>query len=222
MSKYTLGPIKQLIDLNGTLVNFHLEFTIKSDGKVFEAVVVTQRQLDNDPNIQYKMSSEGVLTGTITYDRNEHQNFLLLLKSTDVVDVDVDVKIHPIPPAVVPLAVVPQKPAEPSKSSIVTFLETWKWPIIYFILLCIAGYLVYNYMYGTKVQDIAVAVANTTSTQGANPSLKFFPEPAIRKNHYIFNNKSPTPKQSSPSVKSTSSSNSMMSGRNILNKLNSL
>jgi hypothetical protein len=46
--KYTISSIKQLIDLNGKSVNFHLSFSVRSLNKEpFDALVVTQEMLDS-------------------------------------------------------------------------------------------------------------------------------------------------------------------------------
>jgi hypothetical protein len=94
-----LGPIKQLIDINGPLVSFKSTFFVKSsDNKPFEGVVVSQIQIDNDPSIEYKQSNDkGEFRGEITYDKSEYQSFYLLLKAVEAVEVDVTINTVEIP-----------------------------------------------------------------------------------------------------------------------------
>jgi hypothetical protein len=94
----SLNSIKQLIDLNGDLTNFDLTFHVKStDNSDFQAVVVDQNTLDNNPNIEYK-NAAGTISGNIIADKNVYQNYLLLLKSENPCDCEVTIDVKPIPP----------------------------------------------------------------------------------------------------------------------------
>jgi hypothetical protein len=95
---YKLGKIKQLIDLNGDTTNFDLTFNVSSkDGSEFEALVVDQATLDNNPNIEYK-KAPGTISGNIVADKNVYQNYFLLLKSENPCECVVSTEIKNIPP----------------------------------------------------------------------------------------------------------------------------
>ena len=52
---YTLGKIKQLIDLNGDSTNFDLSFKVTcADDTHFHVLVVDQETLDNNQELEYK------------------------------------------------------------------------------------------------------------------------------------------------------------------------
>ena len=77
---YSIGKIKQLIDLNGDSVNFQVDFNVESQsGEPFDILVVDQTTLDNNPKIEYKTANEGKISGSITNDKNVYQNYFLIL-----------------------------------------------------------------------------------------------------------------------------------------------
>ena len=94
---YTLGKIKQLIDLNGDSTNFDLSFkvTCKNDTP-FDLLVVDQTTLDNTPELQYKQVNR-TISGNIVSDKNIYQNFFLILKSDKKCDVDVELTKKVLP-----------------------------------------------------------------------------------------------------------------------------
>jgi hypothetical protein len=97
---YTLGKIKQLIDLNGESTNFELSFTIKcKDDTPFQILVVDQTTLDNSTELDYK-DARKVISGNIIADKNIYQNYYLILRSEVpcVVDVELNKKELPLTP----------------------------------------------------------------------------------------------------------------------------
>lgn len=99
-SNYSLNTIKQLIDLNGDIVNFNLNFTVTSKDRVpFYLVAVDQTVLDNNEELDYKLVETGKISGNIISDSNIHQNYYLVMKSAEkpcVVAVEID--IEEVPP----------------------------------------------------------------------------------------------------------------------------
>ncbi len=82
MAIYTLGSHKQLIDINEDLVNFEAEIQVVSkEGAPFEAIIVTQTQLDSGEPVNYKLVREGIFQANIKQDNGMYDNYLLLLKS---------------------------------------------------------------------------------------------------------------------------------------------
>ncbi len=98
---YTLGKIKQLIDLNGDSTNFDLSFKVTcQDDTPYNLLVVDQTTLDNTPELQYKEARKSI-SGNIVADKNVYQNYFLILKSEKpcVVDVELTKKVLPKTPS---------------------------------------------------------------------------------------------------------------------------
>jgi len=82
----------QLIDLNGTKVNFQSEFTIstKDPSKKILIAIVNQDQLDNG-DIQFEPTEDGgKFSRRITYQQNRHLNHFIALKKIDKEETPVD------------------------------------------------------------------------------------------------------------------------------------
>jgi len=95
---YKLNNIKQLIDLNKDKKNFELDFQVESsDGKHFDALVVTQEMLDSETPLEYQ-KAEGFISGKIVADKDIYQNYFLLLKSNEPVECKVMVNVKDILP----------------------------------------------------------------------------------------------------------------------------
>ena len=96
---YTLGKIRQLIDLNGDSTNFDLSFNVTChDDTPFDVLVVDQDTLDNQ-ELEYKKTHK-TISGNIVTDKNiGYQNYFLILKSEKqcTVDVELTKKILPKP-----------------------------------------------------------------------------------------------------------------------------
>jgi hypothetical protein len=77
-------PMMQLVDLNGTKVNFQSEFTVSTDpSKKIGIAIVSQEQLDNG-DIRFEPIEEGgTYSRRITYQKNAHQNHFIALKKLD-------------------------------------------------------------------------------------------------------------------------------------------
>ena len=93
-----LTSIMQLVDLNGTMVNFQSDFTITSPGEISVAIV-TQHQLDNG-EIQFEKVS-GSYSRRITYQENVHQNHFLGLKSNPPTTCHITIRLKELPQTVV-------------------------------------------------------------------------------------------------------------------------
>ena len=97
---YTLGKIKQLIDLNGDSTNFDLSFKVTcADDTHFDVLVVDQATLDNNQELEYKKTQK-IISGNILTDKNiVYQNYFLILKSDKECTVEVELikKILPKP-----------------------------------------------------------------------------------------------------------------------------
>jgi hypothetical protein len=87
-----------LIDLNGDKTNFDLNFHVASKDKIpFEALVVSQENLDSGDELKYKHVSEGLISGNIIADKGVYQNYFLLLKSEEPLECEINVQIKDVP-----------------------------------------------------------------------------------------------------------------------------
>lgn len=101
IKKYNISSIKQLIDLNGRVVNFHLTFTVKSlSNEPFDALVVTQEMLDSNAPLNYQRA-EGEISGQIKNDNNVYNSYFLCLKSDKTQEVEVKTTMEEVPANVV-------------------------------------------------------------------------------------------------------------------------
>jgi hypothetical protein len=101
IKKYNISSIKQLVDLNGRVVNFHLTFTVKSlTNEPFDALVVTQEMLDSNAPLNYQRA-EGEISGQIKNDNNIYNSYFLCLKSDKVQEVEVKTTMEEVPANIV-------------------------------------------------------------------------------------------------------------------------
>jgi hypothetical protein len=99
----TCNQIKQLIDLNGDMTNFELNFKAMSEGnEPFDVLVVDQDTLDSNPDLPYKRADTGSISGSITADKNEYQNYFLILKSEKPCNVTCEININEVQPNLQP------------------------------------------------------------------------------------------------------------------------
>ena len=102
VNKYVVNNIKQLIDLNGDIKNFILNFEVScKDNCEFDLLVVDQVTLDTIPNLDYKRVKEGVISGEIIADKDVYQNYFLILKADSPCECVVKVNIKEIPPRII-------------------------------------------------------------------------------------------------------------------------
>ena len=102
-TKYKINNHNQLIDLNGDSINFELTFDIQSNpNEKFEILVVDQNTLDTNENFikteEYKKSVNGNIQGSVKFDINKYQNFFIIIKSENEVDVEITINKKEIEP----------------------------------------------------------------------------------------------------------------------------
>ena len=179
---YTLGPIKQLVDLNGDTTNFDLTFSVTSkDGAEFYAVVVDQTTLDNDPNPEYK-KAPGTISGNIVADKGIYQNYFLLLKSEKPCECEVVIELKEIPkraqPVQQPRKQVQQTPPPPIVVSPKKKSINWK---LILLVLAVGGGLLYFFYIKKKKEvnflpkKLVFPEANVLSTPPVSSSIKSTP-----------------------------------------------
>lgn len=90
--QYTVNSMKKLVDLNADMINFVTNFTAKStNNEEFECLVVDQATLDNNSDLQYK-KVPGIISGSVSSDKNVYQNYYLILRSDTPCTVDVTIE----------------------------------------------------------------------------------------------------------------------------------
>lgn len=95
---YTIGEIKQLIELNGNLVNFNLEFVVKSlNGEPFKAVVMSDEELNSGEEIKFQNVDEGIISGNLVNENNIHRVYFLVLKADSTIQCEVSIVSTEIP-----------------------------------------------------------------------------------------------------------------------------
>lgn len=163
---YTLGKIKQLVDLNGAMTNFDLNFSVTSKtGADFDAVVVDQTRLDSDDNIQYE-KAHGSISGNITNDKGVYQNYFLLLKSDVPTEVDIVIDVKEIPRRIEHVQPPPSLSPPKKQSSV-----NWKVMAIFATVVIVGGLYYYINVYKKKQKIVSVFDKYKTSPPAPSPSL---------------------------------------------------
>ena len=151
-SVYTLNKLKQIIDLNGDLVDFKLSFSaVSSTNENFYAVVASQSALDDEKTVplEYQLAN-GSISGTISVNDGIFQTYYLIMKSDTPNEVSVTLELEPIKIEMTPIDV---KPVVPKK---VTFADTppakksggvsrkWFFIVLGVVLLVFALFMLYR------------------------------------------------------------------------------
>lgn len=175
--KYKIGKIRKLVDLNKNLINFNLDFVIHSEDKssTFEIAVVTQDTLDNNYPIQYQKAANGHISGNVKSDNNTYNNYLIVIKAEEDMDVSIDLSIHEIMGAQqqqLPKQEV--KNEEPDKQTQEnfdiyasnSFLFTKRNLLIFFIIVILVSCIyIYYYYTNSTVKDTAPESLGSKSTE---------------------------------------------------------
>ena len=136
-----LGKNQQLFDLNGELTNFELNFQVKSLNNVdFYAIVVDQTTLDNNVNLEFRKTENGMIGGNLYYDKNVYQNYFLCLKSDEDNDVEIIIDKKEVP--YVPVentsqSLLPQ--SEVKENFSVSKVKSFNWKVISIIVIVVAA-----------------------------------------------------------------------------------
>ena len=145
--KQKLAKKMVLIDLNQNMINFQCNFVVQSQGVPFQAVVVTQEQLDSsDFQIEYQNVVNGVIEADVENVSNIYNNYCLLLKAEQDCEVDIQINIVPLPETVKEEFSEPVAEEQPVSTPIdVPFYKTntFAW-IIIFIGIVLVIYLLFS------------------------------------------------------------------------------
>lgn len=98
-NKYKVGDRHLLIDLNKDLTNFKLSFECFSDPQMeFQICVTNQNELDSVQMSELNMKnvSGGSISGNIVADKNVYENYFLVLRANQDMEILVAVDLEPI------------------------------------------------------------------------------------------------------------------------------
>ena len=170
MPDIILRPKRQLFDLNEDKTTFDIEVnvTCKKPTDVFQAVIITQTELDNG-NVTYKDFTGG-MKARLTNNKNVYQNHFLCMKSDQNTNVNLDIirkEAPPLPPQEnllqPPQQQLPIRPKTPPPS-----LFNFKTVIIILLVVGIGVGLYFLWQPGSTgapaLKDTAKAAAPVAST----------------------------------------------------------
>jgi hypothetical protein len=159
---HTLTTIRKLIDLNKEMVNFTVSFRVASKNALpFQGIVVTQDLID-EGKYEFRDSVNGEFTGTVSNETNTFTPHFLVLRAEKPVECEVTISRQELPMKIEQTPVVKQQPilipAHPETNWIRTILIVG--------ILCLAGYLVYDWM-NTKKENISLPNITLPSQPGS-------------------------------------------------------
>ena len=147
---YTIGSIKQLIDLNGDSTNFDLTFKVTCrDSTPFNLLVVDQHTLDNSPELKYK-DAKGSISGNIIADKNMYQNYYLILKSDKTCQVDVEINKKELPKTPEHLLHPDMGAPPPQRFNNGGYTDKINWKVLLLIGVGVGGLIILYFLYNRK------------------------------------------------------------------------
>jgi hypothetical protein len=180
--KYKIGKIRKLVDLNKNLINFNLDFVIHSEDKssTFEIAVVTQDTLDNNYPIKYQKAANGYISGNVKSDNNTYNNYLIVIKAEEDMDVSIDLTIHEImgaqqqqlPKQEVKHEEQPDKQTQENFDILYTsnsFLFTKRNLLIFFIIVILVSCIYIYYYYTNNTAPESLGSKSTPESGGNAP-----------------------------------------------------
>lgn len=142
----------QLIDLNKKLVNFKLDFNVRSlQEKEFDAVVMCQSEINNYDkleNIEMK-KAPGKIGGTIVADNNKYENYFIILKSNEPQMIEISKTIEEIPPKVEEEIIQATPVKEDFQKEKPIYMKRGFWVFLLICVLCI-GFYFKDYIFRKK------------------------------------------------------------------------
>lgn len=113
--------LKHIIDINEDRKNFQASFLVQSqNNQPFEAIVISQSDMDNMEQFPFKQSVDGVFSGEIESNQNRSETYFLILRSKAEVSVNVQIQITPLP--------------EMKEQTLTTMVDTKKNPYVWIVV----------------------------------------------------------------------------------------
>lgn len=96
--KLEINTIKKLIDINGEIVNFEADFLVQSENlNPFYFIIADQDLLDQDKELEFKQVEEGSISGKISFEKNVHTNYYMVIKADQPMIIFAQVNIKELP-----------------------------------------------------------------------------------------------------------------------------
>jgi hypothetical protein len=151
--KITIDTIKQLVDINGESTNFKADFTVTApNGDEFQLVVIDQNTLDGEAELKYQ-NVKGSLSGSITADKNLHQNYYLVLKADHPIPVEIKIDFEELPLTELEYNKEKIAPTPKASNNIISKTDGINWKLILIIsVLVIGGYFLYKFYLQNNVK----------------------------------------------------------------------
>ena len=221
--KQKLAKKMVLIDLNQNMINFQCNFVVQSQGVPFQAVVVTQEQLDSsDFQIEYQNVVNGVIEAEVENVSNIYNNYCLLLKSEQDCEVNIQINMVPLPETVKEEFTEPVAEEHPVSTPIdVPFYKTntFAW-IIIFIGIVLIIYLLFSDNKKGKIDsgkiELVKSPAPIIKSPGPVIAVVKSPAPIMKSPAPIMKSPAPIMKSPAPIMKSPAV---MKSPPSLLSKL---
>lgn len=167
---YTIGKLKQLIDLNEDSVNFKTEFKVTSTSP-FDMAVVDQTALDSN-EFEYKHVTTEEISGNVKNDKNIYQNYFMILKADTPTEVQVFLDKQEIDPAVEPNSSTEKEVGEVGEYDCNDKTAMY---IIIAIIICaclVGGYYYFNSSSDKKKEKVLSFQAPLFANDSNNPFEK--------------------------------------------------
>jgi hypothetical protein len=110
--KLEINSVKKLIDINGEIVNFEADFLVQSETlNPFYFIIADQELLDQDKELEFKYVEEGSISGKISFEKNVHTNYYMVVKADQPMIIFAQVNIKELP-------VKSEPPVNPQKKQV--------------------------------------------------------------------------------------------------------
>lgn len=164
-----LYSVKTLVDLNGDLVNFRIQFTLQSDpaNSPFQVSILDETTLNHTETIQYQTVKDGVLKGEVKSDKNNYQRFYMILRADSPTVVNITLQTEELPTGTTPISddsemALTSSSAFSSDSSSDSSNSSYKLTFILIALVIVIGYVGLVYFRGKE---------GSSSTKGPSTRL---------------------------------------------------
>lgn len=137
--KLKIGKRHQLVDLNRDNTNFRLHFQCTSSlpEQSFQLCVASQKDLDSMEmaNLPFK-DVIGTMSGNIVSDKNQYENYFVVLRSEEECEVTVEIDLEP-------MGLIEMEEPKEIEKAVNTPLDWKKWVVWIFILALIICIFIY-------------------------------------------------------------------------------
>lgn len=171
---YKVSRRPQLIDLNKDHTNFTLRFECHGDPSLpYQVCVTNQTELDTKDiaDLQMKAVEGGSISGTIVADSNVYQNYFIVLRSEQDMDVVVAVDIEPMEVNSAPPSDEAPLPSSDCAGAHTASQAGTMWLRILFVALLIMFFLVIvYYIFQLNEEPVATVPLASASPSPAPPT----------------------------------------------------